>query len=187
MACKVDVIDLLHGEEDDLPVSSNGEEGAAEREWCSAIVDFVEAVLEAEGVEGRLTVAMVDEEAMAGLNAQYRGVEGPTDVLSFCYAMPQEGQLTSEEEFLADFWVDEEDQGLADLGEIAVCPSVVARYAAEEGEDPDRRFAWSLLHGVLHLLGYDHETDAGEMLNKEQLLLRQLEPVARAVRLPGLH
>ncbi|MCX8032083.1 MAG: rRNA maturation RNase YbeY [Thermoleophilia bacterium] len=185
MACKVDVIDLLQGEEDDLPVSSDGGQGAASGGWCSAIVDFIESVLEAEGVEGRLTVAIVDEEAMAGLNTQYRGVEGPTDVLSFCYAMSQETQLMSEEEFLADLCVDEEEQGLADLGEIAVCPSVVARYAAEEGEDPDRRFAWSVLHGVLHLLGYDHETDAGEMFIKEQVLLRQLEPLVKAVRLPG--
>ena len=80
-----------------------------------------------------------------------------------------------------------EDQGNEDasiwpfLGEVVICPSLVRRYALEEGLTPGRQLGWTVVHGTLHLLGYDHEHDRGEMRAREQVLLECL-----AVRLQDL-
>ena len=60
-----------------------------------------------------------------------------------------------------------------------VCPRVVIRYAGEEGRDPVAQLGWTLIHGTLHLVGYDHETDQGEMREREQRLLEQFGGLVR--------
>jgi probable rRNA maturation factor len=125
------------------------------------------AVLEIEDFTDPVVVALVDEPAISELNQRYRGLAGSTDVLAFRYA---DGE---------DSWPGEQDVPAG--GEVAVCPAVVRRYSDEEGDDPGRRLAWTIIHGVLHLLGYDHETDEGEMRQREQELLRELGPLVRAV------
>lgn len=144
---------------------------------ADAVERLVVAVLEAEGADDALVVvAFVDESVIAELNVRYRGVEGSTDVLSF----PEQGG--------ADGWPavskwepDEQEAKCSELGEIVVCPTVVYRYAAEEGNEPQGQMAWTLVHGALHLLGYDHETDAGEMRRREQALLRDLAPLTESL------
>lgn len=129
------------------------------------------AVLDAEERVGSVVFAFVDEAAMADLNCRYRGSEEPTDVLSFSEAD-------------AEDWSDAGfpgEEAVADLGEVVVCPAVVRRYAAEEGADSRRQMAWTLIHGLLHLLGYDHETDHGEMRLREQELLEELTALAQAL------
>jgi probable rRNA maturation factor len=155
------------------------------------VVDLVEAVLDAEGVAGMVVVAFVDEGAIAELNARYRGLNEPTDVLSFSY---------SEDEA---YWPDQKDSGASieraspghmlaergasgdaavlDLGEVVVCPAVVRRYSEEGDGDPDRQLGWTIMHGVLHLVGYDHERDDGEMRERERVLLGDLDREVRAV------
>ena len=134
-----------------------------------AVQGLVEAVLAAEGLPGEVAVAFVDEAAIADLNGRYRDAEGPTDVLSFDYGAEDPtgsgwpGGAAPDARALAG--------GAAVAGEIAVCPQVVIRYAAEEGRDPTVQLGWTLIHGVLHLVGYDHETDQGEMREREQELL----------------
>ena len=136
-----------------------------------AVSGLVESVLKAEDVEGGVTVAFVEEPVIAELNLRYRGVDGSTDVLSF-----QEdggggewpGDPTSGADGCGNAGVTRE------LGEVLVCPAVVRRYAAEEGQEPSRQMAWTIIHGVLHLLGYDHEADKGEMREREQALLAEL-------------
>jgi probable rRNA maturation factor len=87
------------------------------------------------GVEdGHVAVAFVGPHEIAALNAQHRGNEGPTDVLSF--PVDGAGPVTGERE----------------LGDVVICP--------EHSED----IAAAVVHGVLHLVGMDHETDEGEML-----------------------
>ncbi len=137
---------------------------------------LVRATLEAEGVGAAVVVAFVDEEAIALLNRRYRGITGPTDVLSFCYA-GDAGAWSAASALSA--WPGEEEGFPA--GEIAVCPAVVRRYSEEEGDDPGRRLAWTIVHGVLHLVGYDHETDHGEMRRREQELLLEMEESVLAV------
>lgn len=131
--------------------------------------DLVKAVLAAERASGLVSVAFVDEQQMTELNTLYRGLDSATDVLSF-------RQADSGVE-----WPDPTKGKEADLGEVLVCPRVVGRYAYEEGGDPDTQLGWTILHGALHLLGYDHEKDGGRMREREQVLLKQLDRQVRAV------
>jgi probable rRNA maturation factor len=133
------------------------------------VKDLVKHVLAVEKAKGLVSVAFVDEQEMAELNKLYRGIASPTDVLSF-------GQGDESVE-----WPDPTRGRDPELGEVVLCPAVVARYAGEEGGDPGTQMGWAILHGVLHLLGYDHETDGGEMRAREQVLLRELERRVRAV------
>jgi probable rRNA maturation factor len=96
--------------------------------------------LDAEGLTGgvELSVSFVDETEMADLHARYMDEEGPTDVLSFP--------------------LDEvDDRGVRLLGDVIVAPSVAAR---NNPDDPAGEVRLLLVHGILHLLGYDHEEDA---------------------------
>lgn len=144
------------------------------------VIALVKAVLEAENAGGAVTVVFVDEEEMIELNGRFRGLAEPTDVLSFRYADGAE-EWPAE---VGDGW----DLGRAggeasselDLGEVVVCPAVVGRYAREESAEYGGRLAWTLVHGVLHLIGYDHEKDEGEMRRRERRLLRELAPLVRA-------
>ena len=87
------------------------------------------------GIEdGHMAVAFVDAEEITALNATHRGKEGPTDVLSF--PVDGAGPVTGERE----------------LGDVVICPA--------HAED----LAEAVVHGVLHLVGMDHESDDGEML-----------------------
>jgi len=108
-----------------------------------------------------LSIALVDEDEMAHLNNQYRGIDGPTDVLSFgcddpCPA-PGDEPIT--------------------LGDVVIAPAVAERQAAELGHSVERELDVLLVHGVLHLLGYDHEAadDAGAMAARESALLDAYE------------
>lgn len=130
---------------------------------------LVKAVLRAEGAEGRVSIVFVAEAEMRDLNERFRRQDGPTDVLSFRQA---DGDLE---------WPDPTDSGPSELGEVIVCPSVVERYAHEDGGDPETQLGWTVMHGVLHLLGHDHETDGGQMRAREQELLRELDVEIRAV------
>ena len=99
---------------------------------------LVAIALASAGVEeGHLAVEFVDEERIADLNAAHRGVDGPTDVLSFPVdeAMELPGP-----------------PALRELGDVVICP--------EHTEDVSE----AVVHGTLHLVGMDHETDDGEML-----------------------
>jgi probable rRNA maturation factor len=97
--------------------------------------EAVSAALEAARVrDGHLAVEIVDPERMRDLNREHRGVNRPTDVLAF----PVDGTGPS--------------QGPRELGDVVICPE----------ECTNLREA--VVHGVLHLCGYDHEVDDGEML-----------------------
>lgn len=104
-----------------------------------------------------LSVALMDEAEMTGLNARYRGLEEPTDVLSFPQLSPRELR-----ESAGDL-----------LGDVVVCVPVAARQAAERGESLLQELEVLAVHGLLHLLGYDDETPAGagEMAMMENRVL----------------
>jgi len=113
--------------------------------------------MEAVPEQSELSVALVGDEEMAHLNEQYRGVKGPTDVLSFgCdEPCPTPG-----------------DEPIT-LGDVVIAPEVAERQAAELGHSIEHELDVLLVHGVLHLLGYDHEAedDAGAMAAREAVLL----------------
>ena len=104
-----------------------------------------------------VTVAFVSDLAMRELNRRWRGKEGTTDVLSFPAA---------QDEF-------EKVEGLT-LGDVVISVEQAARQAKEHGLEFDEEVSQLILHGVLHLCGYDHETDNGEMTALELRLRRRL-------------
>ncbi len=103
------------------------------------------------------SIRIVDEPEMVQLNGQYRGKEKPTNVLSFPAELPVE-------------------VGLAYLGDILICASVVEAERREQGKAADAHWAHMVIHGMLHLQGYDHidEQEAREMEQRETQLLAGL-------------
>lgn len=104
-----------------------------------------------------LSIAIVEIAEMTELNQRYRGKEGPTDVLSFecddlCAAEPDEPVT---------------------LGDVVIAPAIAEVQAEEYGHTVEQELNLLLVHGVLHLLGYDHEadTDASAMQARERALL----------------
>jgi probable rRNA maturation factor len=99
----------------------------------SGLAGLAADVLAAEGRgDAELSLSFVTEDEMTDLHLRYLGEAGPTDVLSFPL----------------------DEDGL--LGDVVVCPAVAAR---EHPADPDAELRLLVVHGVLHLLGYDHEAD----------------------------
>ena len=95
-------------------------------------------VLRAEGREAsELSVSFVEEDEMADLHVRYMDEEGPTDVLSFPLG-------------------DRDESGVLVLGDVVICPE----FAARANPDLDAELRLLLVHGILHLLGYDHEGEA---------------------------
>lgn len=91
--------------------------------------------------EGEVSLYIVDEDESQTLNGQYRGKDYPTNVLSFPADIPAE-------------------VGIPLLGDLVVCAPVVEREAAEQGKSLEAHWAHMLVHGSLHLLGFDHIEDA---------------------------
>ena len=98
------------------------------------------------------TIAFVSDKAIRQLNRQFRNVDKATDVLSF----------------------PADDSDKLNLGDIAISVDTAARQAKENGLTFDEEVAQLILHGLLHLSGYDHETDNGEMNRLELRLRRRL-------------
>jgi probable rRNA maturation factor len=95
----------------------------------------------AERAGWSLVIRIVGEHEGRALNAQFRDRDAPTNVLSFPFDAPAEA-------------------GVRHLGDLVVCAPVVAREAAEQGKTPRAHWAHLVVHGCLHLLGYDHLTEA---------------------------
>jgi len=116
--------------------------------------------------EANLTVCLVSDAQIARMNETFRRKTGPTDVLSFPAVTRRKpvrlrrGSRTVE----AD----------ANLGDIAISPATAQRYAKKNGRKLSSELQVLILHGVLHLLGYDHETDRGEMDRIERKLRKRL-------------
>lgn len=105
---------------------------------ATQIREWIAATLAGRGAEGTITVRIVDEAESAALNRAYRGKDRPTNVLSFPLHTP------------AGPW------GAAELGDLAICAPLVAREAAEQGKPVLAHWAHLVVHGTLHLLGFDH-------------------------------
>jgi probable rRNA maturation factor len=119
---------------------------------------FAEKALKAVPAKGAgATVAFVSDRLMRELNKRWRGKAGTTDVLSF---------PSGQEEF-------ERGAG-ASLGDVVISVEQAARQAAAHGLDFEGEVRQLILHGLLHLCGYDHETDGGEMNALELRLRRRL-------------
>jgi probable rRNA maturation factor len=108
------------------------------------LAEIITVALVSEGrADAEVTLVVADDETVAALNQQYRGVEGPTDVLSFPAQEPTPG-------FVSALEVD------AYLGDIIIALPFTRRQAAELGRPLAAELRLLAVHGVLHLLGYDH-------------------------------
>ena len=110
---------------------------------------------------GAVTLALVSDRRVRALNRQYRDTDRPTDVLSF----PAAPGRTRSHPTAPD--------GTRFLGDVVIARGVAARQARAAGHDERTEWRVLALHGLLHLLGYDHERDAGEMLRVEARLRRK--------------
>lgn len=133
---------------------------------------IVEQILQGEGFpDHEVSVSFVSDHMMRELNRLYRGYDRPTDVLAFSM---REGQGTLINPHL--------------LGDVVVSLDQARRQAAENGHSLELELKVLLIHGVLHLLGYDHETsrrEGNKMRAKESRLLQALVEPQQASRLMG--
>ena len=102
-----------------------------------------------------VVIRVVDEEESAALNGDYRGKDKPTNVLSFPFEMPSE-ELLEEYGIEADLLQELEEEH---LGDLVICEPVLQKEAAEQKKSLEQHWAHLLVHGVLHLQGYDHISD----------------------------
>jgi probable rRNA maturation factor len=118
---------------------------------------WVDAALEGFGQDAEIVVRIVDEQESAELNEQYRHKPGPTNILSFPVEVPESIELNL-------------------LGDLVVCAPVLEKEALEQHKALIDHWAHIIVHGVLHLLGYDHidETQAELMESKEITILNTL-------------
>lgn len=114
---------------------------------------FLGEARKAVRLRGQVTVLLTTDAAIRKLNRQFRGIDKPTDVLSF----PLGGELASEI-----------------AGDLAISIPTAMRQSREQGHTLSTEVKVLILHGLLHLAGYDHETDAGQMARRERILRGQL-------------
>lgn len=134
---------------------SNQEPDKFSARVLQAAADYLE-------IAGEVSVVFVNDEAIHELNRTYRKVDRPTDVLSFAM---QEG-----DEF------PEVDDELPVLGDIVVSVDTALRQAEAYGHSAERELAFLLVHGFLHLNGFDHETEEDErvMFGHQEEILKQI-------------
>lgn len=116
------------------------------------ILNWARSALEEK--EGEITIRITDEDEMRSLNHRWRNIDSLTNVLSFPL----------------------HDAGSPLLGDIAVCAPVLRQEAAQQGKAVNAHWAHIIIHGILHLMGYDHgdETDAEFMETKETAIMQDL-------------
>ncbi len=119
-----------------------------------SFIRWAQAALRQEREQAEIVIRLVDESESQELNREYRGKDMPTNVLSFPSNLPEVI-----------------DSNL--LGDLVICAPVVMREAGEQGKSTEAHWAHMVVHGVLHLLGYDHltedEAETMELLEKDVL------------------
>ena len=138
----------------DLQIATENIDGLPTEEQ---IVQWATAAVQPEGDEVEMTVRIVDEDESHELNLTYRGKDRPTNVLSFPFECPDEVELPL-------------------LGDLVICRQVVEREAAEQEKPLMSHWAHMVVHGSLHLLGYDHieDDEAEEMESLETQIMQGL-------------
>ena len=117
-------------------------------------LDKLQEVVKELKISGEIVIKLGGKEESQALNAQYRKKDYPTDVLSF----------PMEEELPDGFY----------LGDIFICYPIAREQAQEGGITIEQELLTLMLHGIIHLAGFDHETDSGEMLKLQEQLLERL-------------
>ena len=121
--------------------------------------------------QAQVTVCLVSDAEIAGMNQSFRNKRGPTDVLSFPAVKVRQPRRSKRLPVSVDPDCLDTD---ASLGDIAIAPAVAKRNAKNYGRTLPAELKILILHGVLHLLGFDHEADRREMDRTEKKLRRRL-------------
>lgn len=135
----------------DFQLACEGNAGIPEVDRFAA---WAEAALAGERDQAELSIRVVGEEEARAMNLQYRDKDYATNVLSFPAEIPDYVELPL-------------------LGDLVICAAVVADEAAGQGKTPEAHWAHMVVHGVLHLLGYDHidDSQAEVMEDRERKIL----------------
>lgn len=142
------------------------------------LIALLEVILqkagEAEGVtDGEVDLTFVDDEQIHELNREYRGIDRPTDVLSFAM-----NEITNDElEIIYELEEGEELESVPDvLGDIIISVPRAKLQSEEYGHSLERELGFLFVHGFLHLLGYDHQDEASEaeMMGKQEAVLAEV-------------
>lgn len=153
-------LDLLFDEDSAAHFSVSGIDRTFMQVHCASALRR-QAFVDFSGISvTQLSISWLDEPAMRSLNLQFRGKDSPTNVLSFESGLPvldtddtdAKGQVVS----------------MLVLGDIILCPTVIQREAQQQGKPEQEHWAHMLVHGALHLCGYDHE-DAEQAVVMESL------------------
>ncbi len=129
--------------------------------WLDRAAAFAVKVMAAAALDSwDLSLLFCGQDFIAGLNKEYRGKDGPTDVLSFSLGE----------------WYESESGRRYMAGDVVVCPPILEKNAAEFGVTEDEELRRLIIHGILHLSGLDHQTnDSTEpMLARQEALLAAL-------------
>ena len=114
---------------------------------------WVDAALDGFNQDTEIVVRIVDEQESAELNEQYRHKQGPTNILSFPVDVPDGIELNL-------------------LGDLVVCAPVLEREALEQHKALSDHWAHIIVHGVLHLVGYDHiDDDEAELMESKEIII----------------
>ena len=141
-------------------------------QWIELLTRILDKAGESEGVsEGEVALTFVDNETIRDLNKSYRGLDKPTDVLSFA--------MNDEVEDDLDIVFDEDMEGLPEgdlLGDIIISIERAKEQCEEYGHSLEREIGFLFVHGFLHLLGYDHEDEEAEklMFAKQEHILNEV-------------
>lgn len=128
-------------------------------EFCERVLTRAMALLHLP-TEAEISLMLVDNRAIQALNREYRGIDAPTDVLSFA-------QLEGEELFDA--------LDVSILGDIVISIEKTLEQASDYGHSFERELAFLLVHGLLHLAGYEHDEEfTGPMHDKQEEIMRAL-------------
>lgn len=123
---------------------------------------WVDAALSAYPNDAELVIRLVDSDESGALNQRYRHKQGPTNVLSFPFEVP-EG---------IDFECDV-------LGDLVICAPLISDEALQQGKRLQHHWAHIVIHGVLHLLGYDHiDDDDAEIMEAKEIEILQTLNIA---------
>ncbi len=134
----------------------------------------INAVLQAEGVDPdcEINVLLTDDRGIHAVNKASRGIDRPTDVLSFPMFSLTPGELPEDWSAYLD-----PETGLCPLGDMAISLERARRQAAEYGHSVSREVGYLTIHSMLHLLGYDHLDEGPEkarMRAREEMILRRV-------------
>lgn len=122
------------------------------RDYCTRALQALEKAVK-KPQQGSINLIVIDEAEMARMNQQFREKEGPTDILTFSYLNQEKRETRNEKR---GGFVSSDNQV---AGEIYLCLEKIKSYAKESGKTYKEQLEYIIVHGLVHLMGYDHESE----------------------------